>query len=67
LSPIKPCEDFQASIRTSGADSQHDRNSVRKKEEVGVDGLGLRVYLRPEVVVSQSKLTNRCDEQTASE
>jgi hypothetical protein len=34
---------FRSSVRTSGADSQHDRNCVRKKEEVGVEGLGLSV------------------------
>ncbi len=67
LSPIEPCEALQAAVRTSGADSQHDRNCVRKKEEVGVEGLGLSVYMRPEVVVSQTKLTNRCDQQTAPE
>jgi hypothetical protein len=67
LSCIKPCEDVQTGFRTSGADSQHERNCICKKEEVGGKGLGLRVYVRPKVVVGQTELTDRCDQQTASE
>jgi len=37
------------------------------KKEVGVEGLGLSVYVGPEVVVGQTKLTNRCDQQAAPE
>src|ERR1700749_2585688 len=65
LRTIKPCETPQAGIRTSGADCQHDRNAISKKEEVEVEGSRLRMNVGCEIVVSQPNLTYHGKEQTA--